>query len=494
MSHLLSKSSYITGKQCEKRLWFRKHRRDLIPPIPAAQQHIFDQGTDVGILAQQRYPGGVDVSPESYYDFAPSIQRTKELIDAGCEAIYEAAFLYDEILVAVDILVRRPSGWQAVEVKSSTSVSEVNYNDAALQYYVMTHCGLTITDISILHINTAYVRQGDVDPHLLFSEVSVLEEVLQRQGDLQDEIQHLKATVTQNTEPPRNIGQQCSNPYSCEFMHHCWSHIPDYSVFNISRLSGEKKWELYHADIIEVTDVPQDFPLSERQRFEVQSAREGTQILDKPRISHFISQLQYPLYFLDFETLAPAIPVFEASSPYRQHVFQYSVHRIDYPGAEPVHKEYLADPDNRDFRLELIIQMMEDLSNQGTILVYNIAFERTRLQELQVVFPEFADALRALIERMIDLMEPFQKQWFYLPTMRGSYSIKQVLPAVSPQFSYADLPIADGGTASAIFASMVAQNFNGDAATVRQNLLRYCAMDTLAMVEVWRALEAVAQD
>lgn len=487
MRHQLSKSSYITGKQCEKRLWFRKHRRDLIPPVPPAQQLIFDQGSEVGLLAQARYPGGEDVSPENYYDFSASIQRTIELIASGCLVIYEAAFMFDEVLVAVDILVRTASGWQAVEVKSSTSVEEVNLDDAAVQYYVMQGCGLDLEDIRIMHINSAYVRQGSIDVAHFFTEVSVLEEVIERQPNLADELKHFKAVLANPLEPQRGIGPHCSSPYTCEFMAHCWAHIPDYSVFNVSRLSSDKKWELYHSGITEVADIPANFPLSENQRFEVASAREGENMVRKKALQSFLSNLRYPLYFFDVETMNPAIPLFDGSSPYRQHVFQYSIHRVDHVGAEPVHLEYLAEAEG-DFRHALTRRMLEDLGKTGSVLVYNMAFERTRIRELAAIFPQWAEGLHALVGRMVDLMEPFQKKDLYLPAMQGSYSIKKVLPALAPEFSYDDLPIGDGGTASAVFASMVSGHFQGDRAAARRDLLRYCAMDTLAMVVVYNEI------
>lgn len=489
MKHLLSKSTFIAGKQCEKRLWFRKHRRDLIPPVPASQQFIFDQGTDVGVFAQQRYPGGEDVTPESFFDFGPSIERTRELIASGAPAIYEAAFLFDGVLVAVDILVRGPSGWQAVEVKSSTRVSEVHLDDAALQHYVITNCGIDLEDIRVMHINRDYVRRGDIDVEQLFVEVSVLEEVLQRQEDLTEEIDNLKTVVQSSKEPNRHIGPHCSSPYGCEFMHHCWAHIPDYSVFNVSRLSADKKWELYHLGITEVADIPDDFPLSANQRFEVTSARQGAPVENRIEVNRFLGALSYPLYFFDVETFAPATPVFEGTSPYRQQVFQYSIHRVDHPGAEPVQIAFLADPQAGDFRRALTEQMIADLGTTGSIVVYNISFERSRLTELAEVFPDLKTSLFALTGRMADLMEPFQKKWFYLPEMRGSYSIKRVLPSMVPGFSYDALAIGDGGTASATFAAMVTGTFRGDTASTRRDLLSYCELDTLAMVEIWKRLE-----
>lgn len=433
------------------------------------------------------------MSPENYYDFSASIQRTSELITSGFPVIYEAAFLYDEVLVAVDILVRTASGWQAVEVKSSTSVDEVNLDDTAVQYYVMRGCGLDLEDIRIMHINSAYVRQGSIDAAHFFTEVSVLEEVIERQPDLADELKHFKAVLSNPLEPQRGIGPHCSSPYTCEFKHHCWAHIPEYSVFNVSRLSSAKKWELYHSGITEVAAIPEDFPLSENQRFEVASARQGENIIRQRALRDFLAGFTYPLYFFDVETVNPAIPPFDGSSPYRQHLFQYSIHRVDVPGAAPLHLEYLAEPEG-DFRYALAGRMLEDLGKTGSILVYNIAFERTRIRELAEVFPEFAADLHALTGRMLDLMEPFQKKDLYLPEMRGSYSIKKVLPALCPGFSYDELPIADGGTASAVFASMVSGQFRGDVQATRSDLLRYCGMDTLAMVEIWERISVLVEE
>ena len=325
-SHLLSKSSFLKGIQCEKHLYLYKHHYNWKDPVSEAQQVIFDRGTNVGRLAQDLFPGGIDVAPPNPFQYAKSAQLTQEKIKEGVKVFYEASFIYDEVLVAVDILVKAGKKWKIYEVKSSTSISETYILDAAVQYYVLKNSGLDIADISIVYMNNQYVRQSKLNINELFSVESVLDLVMEQQELIEEKIERFKAVLKSKSIPEINIGPQCNDPYDCAFLGHCWNDIPEYSIFNISGLKTDKKFELFNSGIIKVNDVPEDYKLSASQRLQVESEITKKAFIDKNGIKDFLESLSYPIYFIDFETFMPAVPLYDTSRPYQQIPFQYSIH------------------------------------------------------------------------------------------------------------------------------------------------------------------------
>ena len=488
--YILSKSTFLKGLQCAKALYLYKHHYNLKDNISAQQQAIFNQGNAVGELAQDLFQGGVDASPSSYFKMQESVYKTKELIDAGETIIYEATFQYNEVLAALDILVQDEEGWKAYEVKSSTKVSETYISDAAIQYYTIKNSGIDLKDIAIVHINNQYVKEGDIDVHKLFTIESVMDQVLELLPKIPNEVDRLKGVIRSSETPKKDIGPHCSEPYDCDFKGTCWKHIPEYSIFNISRLNENKKFDLYNQGVVSLDQIDlKTTKLNSNQLLQVQSEIEKTTHINHGEISKFIEGLKYPLYFLDFETMASAIPVYNNSRPYQQLVFQYSLH-IQNKNGETVHCEYLAEPNpNIDPREKFVTQLIGNCGSEGDILVYNIGFERGKLNDLISLYPEYSNEINAIICRLKDLMLPFQKKWYYTPEMRGSYSIKAVLPALVPSLSYDNLDIKDGGSASTIFMQMVNGTYDGDYEKIKADLLAYCKLDTWAMVEILNRLK-----
>lgn len=481
---MLSKSTFIRGLQCEKSLYLYKHQYGLKDPTPASLQAVFDQGTSIGLLAQELFPNGVDASPESHFKMVDSVEKTVDFINKGETIIYEATFLYNDVLAALDILVKDEEGWKAYEVKSSTEVSDTYIKDAAIQYYTITNSGIELKDISIVHINNEYTKNGKLDIRKLFSIESVYNEVLDFLPRIPNELNRLKNVIESSEVPQKDIGPHCSDPYNCDFKGTCWKDIPDYSVFDIANLRNKKKFDLYNQGIITLDQIDlSQTSLNPNQVLQVQSEVNGTTHIDAEKIRNFTNGLNYPLYFLDFETIGPAVPIYDGSRPYQQLVFQYSLHIQETSTSELEHREYLANP-SQDPRVAFIEQLIEDCGSKGDILVYNIGFERGKLNDLIAVFPQYSNELRWIVNRLKDLMIPFQQKWYYTPEMRGSYSIKSVLPALVPELSYNDLEIKEGGTASNTFLSMVNGTFEGDIEETRRQLLEYCKLDTYAMVKI----------
>ncbi|WP_291103995.1 MULTISPECIES: DUF2779 domain-containing protein [unclassified Flavobacterium] len=491
---ILSKSTFIRGLQCEKSLYLYKHNYNLRDGISSQLQAIFNQGTNVGIFSQQLFPNGADASPVDHFKIQESVLKTKEFMDNGESIIYEATFQYNGVLVALDLLVKDNEGWKAFEVKSSTSISETYINDTAIQYYAITNSGIELKDISIVYINNQYLKNGDIEVKELFTIESVLERVKAVVPSIPNQIESFKKLIVQDSVPDIDIGIQCSTPYGCDFMGHCWKHIPEYSIFNISNLYTTKKFELYENGIISFEQLDlNNSKLNPNQLLQVTSELNSTTYIDRNNIIEFIKDIEYPLYYLDFETMTSAVPIFDNSRPYQQLVFQYSLH-IQTENGKLEHREYLAEANpNIDPRINFIKQLINDCGDTGDILVYNIGFERGKLNDLISLFPIYTYEISNIIGRLKDLMIPFQKKWYYTPEMKGSYSIKYVLPALVPELSYQDLEIKEGGTASSIFAKMVLGEFQGDIDKTKMDLLEYCKLDTYAMVKILEKLKEATQ-
>lgn len=487
MRHVLSKSTFLYGNQCGKRLYFYKFRRDLLGEISPGQQAVFNRGTSVGELARDLFSGGEDASPASPFEYAKSVKLTQELINAGVKIIYEAAFQYNGVLAAVDILVNRNGKWKAYEVKSSTSVKDVNLFDAALQYHVITNCGVELADIFIVHINNEYVRKKSIVLEELFSIVSVKNESVELQNSVIEKIDELKAIIESKMEPPVDIGPHCFDPYSCDFINHCWKNIPEPSVFSISGLRTTRKFELYEKGIIKLEDLPSDIVLGDFQKLQIESYIDGKTKIDTPAIREYLNDISYPLYYMDFETFQQAVPLYSKSKPYQQIPFQYSLHYKKTKNASLKHFEFLAESTG-DPRIPFIEQLLDDTSTPGGILTYNMSFEKSILMSIAGDFPQYKNDILERCDRVLDLMPPFRKGWYYKPEMNGSYSIKQVLPALVPEMNYDGLEIADGSSASLSFEEMVF-NPKVDSSKIRENLLEYCKLDTLAMVRILEELE-----
>ncbi|OGU12204.1 MAG: hypothetical protein A2X61_08395 [Ignavibacteria bacterium GWB2_35_12] len=460
--------------------------------LSESKQTIFTQGHQVGELAQSLFPDGIKLKKEYDFDFDKGLELTKQYLSKPDVALYEAPFLHNEILSILDILVSKNGRWYAYEVKSSTGIKDEVIWDAALQYYVIKNSGLNIDDFFIVYINNQYVRHGEIDVKQLFTIESVRDRILPLQEFVSEKVEELKAVLKSPSVPDIDIGLYCEKPYICDFMGHCWKHIPDYSVFNIGNLGKEKQYDLYYNGIVRIEDIPDDYKLNDKQRTEVSSALTNTPVIKKQEIRDFLSGINYPVYFLDFETFFPAVPMFDNSRPYRQISFQYSLHYLDSKDSDLQHFEYLAEADYKiDPRIGFIEALLAQTEKPGDILVYNISFERTRLIELAQDFPQYSGAIADIISRIKDLMIPFQNRYYYTPAMRGSHSIKAVLPALMPGMSYGDLEINQGGQASSAFVNLYEETNTEIIAKTRANLLDYCKLDTLAMVKILKVLEGV---
>ena len=485
---LLSKSQYIRGLQCHKSLWLYKNRRDLLQPTGAQAESLFATGNTVGDYAKQVFPNGIEIEFDSN-NFDGMISKTSELIEQGFDTIYEATFKQKGISAMADVLHKTVDGWNMYEVKASTSVKPYHIDDAAIQWFALSNV-LKINKVFIMHINNEYVRNGDLEVDKLFHLEDITNDVLTLQVDIPDKLIVMEDMLNHDI-PDIDVGAHCDSPFECDFSHLCWD-IPEVSVFNLYRMYSTEKLSLYKQGIIHYEDIPPDYALSEMQKLQVSAKLNNEILIDKVIIREFLDSVKYPVSFFDFETFQNAIPRFDDQRPYMQMPFQYSLHIINKQG-DMSHLEYLGD-ENADPRRELAERMITDLPKTGAIMAYNQSFEIGRIRDLANLYPDLADDLLSFVERFVDLINPFRNLGYYHPDFNGSFSIKSVLPAMFPddqELDYKKLDIQDGGMAMDTFANLYLLKDIGKRDDIRNNLLAYCRLDTLAMVRIWEKLTAI---
>ena len=490
----LSKSKYCLLRQCPKLLWLDTYHRELRSEDPSRDDRMAT-GSEVGDLAMGLFGDYTEVTvlkEDSRPDVSAMIEKTKECISAGVETICEAAFSYDGLYCAVDILRKQDGGYAIYEVKSSTKEAEIYGVDIAYQKYVLEHCGMTVTGTYLVCINSDYVRGEELDITQLFKIVDMADWVALEMPMIPSRLKLAKKTLASEEEPTCDIGEHCTNPYDCAYWAYCSRLLPKPSVFDLYRMSGKKKFEYYRKGMISFSDMLAAPKLNDKQLRQIQfELNDCGNHVDKGGIQDFLNTLSYPLYFLDFETMQQVVPEFPGTKPYQQIPFQYSLHYIEEPGGELKHKEFLAES-GVDPRRAIAESLCQDIPWNVCVTAYNKGFECGRLKELAAQFPDLAGHLLNIQDNIRDLLTPFQSGYYYNRAMGGSFSIKSVLPALfpdDPSLNYHNLDgIHNGSEAMNIFPKIKDMSPEEQAAT-RKNLLAYCKLDTYAMVKVWEALK-----
>jgi hypothetical protein len=487
ISTYLSKSLFIRGLQCHKSLYLHKYQPELKDKVSAEQEAKFQTGINVGIYAQELFPDGVEIIWDDD-SLSNQIKQTKTEIENGTKIIYEAAFSYDNVFVKVDILRKTETGWEIYEVKGSTALKDVYYDDIAIQYYVLKGAGLTVSKASLVHINNQYVRKNEIEVDKLFTIQDLSNDVIEKQKSIKNEVDKMREMLI-SQEPNIDIGEHCTDPYVCDFYGYCWKHIPENSIFSLKG-AGPNKFDLYRQGVIRLEDISIGI-LPQSQRIQLEGALYKKEITNKAAVKEFLDTLWFPICFLDFETtfMVP-IPMFEETRPYQQVPFQYSLHYLEKENAELQHYDYLA-PANGDPRKELLDKLLKEIPQNACVLVYNKTFEIGVLNDLAKWFPGYSEQIENIIRNIRDLMIPFRRKDIYRWEMEGSYSIKYVLPALVPEMNYKEMEISDGGMASNAWLNMWALENLEDTEKIRKALLEYCQMDTLAMVRILEILKTV---
>lgn len=487
----LSKSKFLSGLQCHKRLYLEIHQPFLATKPDAATQAMFEMGTEVGELARSRFPGGVLVSA-GYRQSEAALAQTAALIgDPAVPAIFEAAFLHSGVLIRADVLERVPgaageaSGWRLIEVKSSTRVKDIHLEDLAIQSEVIAGTGLTLVSVGLMHINTAYLyREGAIDLTELFAIQDLSEAVAQRRAEVPGRLSEMMSLLLEAQAPAIEPDRHCHTPYDCPFWDHCTKDKPDRWIYY---LPGAKQivGQLTEQGVTTIDEIPAGTKLSPVQR-RVKENVEWT----SAKLGTLLKSVQYPVHHLDFETVMMPVPRFPATRPYQALPVQWSNH-IEEASGELRHEEFLHKSTD-DPRRILAEALLESLGERGSICVYS-PYEKSVIEQLAEAIPSLRLALHALVKRLWDL-HPVVRDHYYHPHFDGSYSLKGVLPALVPSLAYDDLAIKEGGHAASQYYRMVFVETDWvERATIEEALLRYCERDTLAMVELRRALREKAQ-
>lgn len=508
---LLSKSSYMVGLQCPRYLWTKIHEKEKIPEASEGDEWKFEQGYLIQEYAQQWFPDGIEIDTE---DFNENLKKSSELIKLKQrKPLFEAAFKVEftkgnYIYSRADILV--PVGkdlWDIVEVKSSASLKPENIQDIAFQKYVYEKAGLKIRKCFLMCVNNEYIKHGKIDCKKLMKTEEISEKIEKEIKGIEERIENLFRIINAKECPKIAIGNHCKHPYECPITS-CWDFIPGESVFELY-YGGKKSFELFEKDIKLLKDIPIVHLTKEQQKIQVQCAKTNKTYINKEKIKEFLDKLIYPVYYLDFETISTAIPLFDGSHPYQNIPFQYSLHIQESPDSEAKHVSFLANGD-KDPRHEFIKLLKENLGNKGSIVTYNESFEKSVLQKLEMICPKEKKWIEGIIKRLVDLLIPFRNFDYYNPKQKGSASIKAVLPALIPKLpkgfkNYEEMEIGKGEVASMAFLKIALgecpeEDFKKfckvskeEQEKTRQMLEEYCELDTLGMVWMIKELRSIVE-
>ncbi len=499
MSTRLSKSRFQKGLQCEKALWLAVHEPESADPITESKQWVFDQGTAVGRVAHELFPGGIEVA-EDYRHSTEALETTARLLAEGTRILYEPAFSFDGVLVRVDILVGvadDPSGtdgrlFDLYEVKSTSKLKPEHITDAAVQTYVAEGSNVRIRRSCIVHLDTAYVYEGGVyDAPRLFAVEDVTAQARAFMPLVHDTLEQFRLMLD-GPEPEIRIGMRCRNPYECDFASRCHAFLPaEHPVTELPRISDDTLHALLDQGVLCIRDIPDVYlPLTPPQRSIVRVIKNGEPDVDVEGLRRDLGRLEYPIYHLDFETFRSALPLWPGSRPYELVPFQYSVH-VEQESGTTEHREYL-HPGTDDPRRPLAEQLLRDLGDSGSVTHYT-GYEKQVLDALAAALPDLAVPIAAVKARMFDLEAVIRTRTRH-PVAGGRTSIKCVLPAWCEDVSYADLGIQDGQTASVRYLKAITRELGVDARQqVLDDLTEYCGMDTLAMVRLLETLRDLAE-
>ncbi|MGA7477045.1 MAG: DUF2779 domain-containing protein [Thermoplasmata archaeon] len=495
-SKYLTKTRYVNGLACSKWLWLALNAPDRLPKIDESTRYRFDEGRQIGELARRRFPAGMLLPAENPEE---NEQRSRKLLDRRVP-LFEAGFTHPDgaCYARADVLLPvGRNGWDLVEVKSGGSVKEEYLHDVAFQRYCYTGAGLNIRKCSLLLINKKYERSGEIDPAQLFQEEDVTDAVKQVASTVQPNVDALLAVAHSKVCPEFGRGERFhEDEYGVHSDDAVWKEHPASDITDLYR-GGNKVLQLLKAGVFRIRDIPKGFVLTEKQTVQRAAHTSGRTHMDRKKLATFLGGLRYPLHFLDFETVYPAIPLFDGTRPYQQIPFQFSVHVVDAPGNKPRAHSYLSlEP--TDPREELLESLRKVIGPEGHLIAYNRSFEKSRLEELAKFLPEHAKWIRKAKGRFVDLLTPFRNFAYYNPAQGGSASLKAVLPAITGR-GYDGFEIANGSQASLAYLYAAFGTGDGkkaspqEAGEVRRALERYCGQDTEGMVWIVEKLAELAR-
>lgn len=449
---MLSKSDYMMYLKQPAWLWLKKNDQKKLPPVDENTQALFDAGHQFEPFAESLFPEGATLGFSDYSEYLSLPERTQDAIKNGTQVLFQPRFEWQDFTCICDIVsFVGENEVDLYEIKASTSAKVEHEFDLAFQTAVLEGTGLKVRNVFVIHVNNQYVRNGAIEADKITYTEDVTTKVRKRSEATAKYMPLALATAQQKT-------------------------MPDPSP-TLAKLGSKKSWlQVYDAIVLQ---TPKEYPV------------DTAPTIQHDKVTDFLGQLKYPLYFLDYETLMSLVPYFDGHRPYQQVPFQYSLHVLQSPDAELEWKEYL-HRDNSNPARPLTEQLINDIGDSGTVLVWYEGFEKARNTELGEMLPEYKEAMEAINNRVVDLMLPFKNKWYDDPRFEGSASIKQVLPVMCPELSYKDLGIQEGGSAQRLWMEAVLDDKRADQKEqILADLIEYCKLDTLAMFGVYRKLVAL---
>lgn len=504
----ITKTDYLNFRFCRKNLWLEKNRPDEFErhPLSDFELEIVKEGKEVDKESQNLFPDGIEIEGDQDVAVAETkFHMEEDLPDE--KVLFQAALKIEPYYIRTDILKwnKKLQGWELYEVKATTKIKKEKFNnhifDLAFQYNVCQKAGLEIKKVGVIHLNRDYRKDGEINYNDLFQTEEVTDEVTEIANTVNEEMD----LMIDYLNGPEEKFCQCryrtrSANNHCTTFEYSNPDIPKYAVHDVTRISGKKLSLLIDDEILDITDIPDEFKLSDNQVLQIMAAKQDKALIDTEAIDEFLSDFQYPLYFLDYESYLPAIPWFDRYGPYQNIVFQYSLHILDKEmpndgDAEWLHQnikhtEFLATKPN-DPSIDIVASLMRDIpSDGGSVIVWHKPFEMGRNRELGQLNPTQAAYMAELNDRIIDLKEIFSKGMYVDPRFKGSASIKKVLPVMAPELSYENLPINNGADANKTWGKMIKGELSeSEMKKVQHDLLVYCKQDTFAMVRIWQVLK-----
>ena len=476
----LSKSRFLSGLQCHKRLYLEIHAPQLAADVDDRRQIMLDMGKEMNEIAHRYFPGGVLVA-ENHRHSAAALERTAALMaDPNVTTIFEGAFQFEGTLIRADVLERIDGSWRLIEVKAASRVKSVHLDDLAVQTHVLRGNGLNLSGIFLMHVNRQYSYPGgDVDLQRLFVLEDLTEAIDEKLPDIPPRLDEMRSMLGESRAPDVEPDHHCHSPYECPFWSHCTASKPARWIYY---LPGGKDVvrRLRQQGIETIDEIPPQVSLPHLQ----QRMRENVEWIS-PKLAERLQSVRYPVHHLDFETVMPAVPLYAHTHPYQPIPIQWSNHTEAEDGSLR-HTDYLCT-EQKDPREEIALSLLASVGEEGSICVYS-EYEHYIVKALAEAVPRLRKDLLRVGERLWDLLEVLQSHYYH-PDFQGSFSIKSVLPALVPSLDYGDLEIKDGATASAMYHRMM---FTVTDWVERQRLASalhaYCARDTLGMVELRRVL------
>jgi len=475
--------------------WLKKHNKKILPETPPELQRRFDEGNLFETYAEQLFPDGVRLGFSNYNEYLSLPERTLQELQNGTGTIFQGRFEADNLTCIIDVLQRvEGDTYDLFEIKASTKAKEEHFHDLAFQTIVLEGSGLSIRNIAVVHVNNEYVRDGEIDIKELTGVSDITEEVREKIEVTKENIEKALKTIALPSMPdpsPKHVRLSAFKEWM-EIYSILNGAPAAHSIYSLPLINAKRVALFEELGVLDIKDIPENFELTDPQQRYVDAVQADEVSIDTDAIKDFVENLEYPLHFLDYETFSSIIPPFDGLKPYQQVPFQYSLHIQNEPGGELIHKEYL-HTENSNPIPSLLENLKNDMEGKGSVLVWYEVFEKGRNKEMAEFVPEYKDFLEDVNERVVDLMLPFKKGEYVHKDFFGSASIKNVLPVLVPELSYKELDIQNGEMALRLWTEAALEGKHSDEVKekIMSDLIKYCELDTLAMVKILEVLEKV---